>query len=113
MENLLKKNENLFRVLTQAKRPRLQSILKTLSRDEVDAICGAVLNAISPDGACPLQGAEAKRCSRHQRALRQLAFNKRLGWKKRRAIINQSGGAAWLVPILTTVVGSLVSKLLS
>lgn len=113
MESLLRRNENLFRVITQAKRPRLRSLLKTLSREEVNAICAAVLNSISPDGACPLPPAQAKRCSRHQRALRQLAFNKRLGWKKRREIINQSGGAAWLVPILTTVVGSLVSKLLS
>lgn len=113
MNNSRSKNNALLQVLLQAKRTRLRGLLQTLTKAEVDTICELVLNSISSDGGCPLTATVAKQCSRHKRTLRQLAFNKKLGWKKRKAIINQRGGAAWLIPILSSVAGTLLSKLWS
>jgi len=106
MDSLLKRNSRLLQLLKDARPLRRRALLATLTASEVRDLCEIVLNAISPQGACPLDGAQAARCRRHKTVLRTLAFRKRGGWREKRRLI-QRGGGAWLVPVLSSLLSTV------
>ncbi len=103
MTSILKQNKHLFSVLCTASPVRRVALLRTLSREEVLAVCEVILNAISKEGGCSLGAGEAEKCVRYKGLLRDLAYSKKIGWKKKKKLIVQKGRGAWLVPVLSAL----------
>ncbi|KAK3917844.1 23S rRNA (uracil(1939)-C(5))-methyltransferase [Frankliniella fusca] len=97
------RNKHLFTVLCTASPARRVALLRTLSREEVLAVCEVILNAISKEGGCPLGAGEARKCERYKGLLRDLAYSKKIGWKGKKKLIVQKGRGAWLVPVLSAL----------
>ncbi|KAK3910759.1 Transcription factor E4F1, partial [Frankliniella fusca] len=97
------RNSHLFSVLCTASPARRVALLRTLTREEVLAVCEVILNAISKEGGCPLGAGEARKCERYKGLLRDLAYSKKIGWKGKKKLIVQKGRGAWLVPVLSAL----------
>jgi len=93
----------------KANKTRRKGLLQGLNRSEVDCLCEVVLNAVAGCGKDRLSPSCVKRCQRHKKRIRTLAFNHRLSWKKRRDLLTNQAGSGWFIPLLSAVVSSLLA----
>jgi hypothetical protein len=88
---------------------RRKLFLKPADKELVQSICECALNTLK--GNVPLKPCQKKTLSRYKRILRKLVHPKG-GWKSKRKILIQHGGAffpALLAPILASLLTSLIT----
>ena len=99
----------LVQVLLSAKKKRRDAILETLNKAEVECICELVLNGIAGEAKKRLDPQCVRRCHRHKKHIRALAFQ-RNSWQNKRQLIANQSGSGWFLPLIGTVLASLLSK---
>lgn len=99
-----------LQMLVKANKKRRQALIQTMSRTEVNFLCEAVLNAIAGEGRGHLTPECRQRCARHKRLIRELAFNHRLGWQKRKTLLVNQSGSGWFLPLLGAVLSLLTTQ---
>lgn len=102
-------HKDILSVLSRAKPNLRRAILEQLDRPTVDAICEICHNLVA--GAVPLTPSKKSKLSKHKKVLRQLA-QRGEGWKQKKKVLRQKGGA-FLPVLLGTVLSSLLGSIFS
>lgn len=84
--------------------------METLSRKEVDCLSEFILNGIAGDRRKSLSPQCVRHCNRHKKAIQTLAYHPQLCWKKRRQLLVNQSGAGWFVPLIGSVLASLLAR---
>ena len=97
----MRKNAQLLRLLTKAKPEQKKAILKTLSNDQVKAVCQCVLNILH--GTIGVTKKVRNRLEKHKTCLRKLGDKKVSVNHKRKILIQKGSGFldSLLGPVLT------------
>lgn len=110
MRDYVSEHAPLLQLLQTGDRTRRKALLDTLTRDEVNCLCECILNGISGGASQSLSPECIRHCRRHKDRIRSLAFDDKLGWKKKKAILRNQSGAGWFMPLLGAVISSLLMK---
>ena len=108
----IKKLIPLFQTFVAANAKRRRALADTLSKEETDGFCELVLNGIA-NSDIKLPEKCLKQCRRHKKHIQSLAYDRRLSWKKKKKIIQNQTGRGFIVPLIASVLGSLLPTLLS
>jgi len=108
MANHLRKHAAMLRTIQKARPDLRKSLLQLADKDLIRCICECADNTLK--GHVKLTPGQKKKLSAYKKVLRRIA-KKGEAWKTKRKVISQCGGAlpALLIPILGTVVTSLIS----
>ncbi len=103
------KTKRTIKYLALCRNPRTcKAVLGDSSDGVIKCICNAALNAYKGD--VRLSGAQKHTLARHRRTIGQL-IDRGVSIKKKRRVLVQKGGLAFLPLLLTTVLGSVGSAL--
>jgi hypothetical protein len=100
----------LTQVLLSANKTRRKVLLDSLSPRETDALCELVLNGIAGPGRSNISEDCLRHCRRHKDHIRTLAYGRGVSWRKRRDLLRSQSGSGWFLPLLASVVTSLLAK---
>jgi hypothetical protein len=108
MANHVRKHAAILRTIQKARPDLRKSLIQLADEDLIRCICECADNTLK--GNVKLTPAQHKKLSRYKKVLRRIA-KKGESWRAKRKVISQCGGAlpALLIPILGTVVTSLIS----
>jgi hypothetical protein len=109
MARAVKTHKALLKVLESAKPNLRRAILQKSDRALIYAICEICENLLI--GNIPLSEDQRKKLKNYRSKLRRLA-QRGEGWQKKKEVLLQRGGAAFL-PLLLSVVSSILPSLLS
>lgn len=98
-------SRDILRVLRKARPALRKAILKEADKSIVYSIAEIADNLLI--GNIPLTQKQKSQIRKHQNILRRLAERSE-GWKKKKQLLNQSGGA--FLPLLLTVIASAIGS---
>ncbi|GIY21850.1 uncharacterized protein CDAR_494711 [Caerostris darwini] len=105
--NLIKRHVHLLHVLSTASPQQINEILKSATNEQIKTLCEICQNVLA--GNVPK--ANVKRLCRYKRTIRQLANRNISIARKRKLLVNQTGGFLPLVlPAVLSFVTGLVGK---
>lgn len=104
-----KKNAVLLHALCHLDKQQRTSLLRTIDKNGVRAICECALNTLN--GTVPLKKNERVRLSKHKQVLRRLT-NKTGCWKTKKRVIVQKG-EGFLLPLLLPIIGTVLSNIIA
>lgn len=97
----------ILRIILQAKPEFRKSLLKYANEELTTSLCECVLNLL--EGNIELTEKQKKKFGKHKKLLRKIAI-KPGTWKQKKKIL-QKGGSI-LIPLLASVLGTVISKFL-
>lgn len=112
--NFTKKQLSILHALCHTNGSQRKALLRTADKPLVKCICESILNIIS--GTIEVNDTVKNRLKKHKKVLRKLASGKKTkksNWQKKKKIILQHGGGAFLPLVLAPLVNVIASKIFS
>jgi hypothetical protein len=103
----MKQHAAMLKMIQKARPDLRQSLIKMADQKLIRCIVESAANTLK--GNVRLSAAEKRKLSRHKKVLRRLV-KRGEHWKAKRKYIAQKGG--FLIPLLTPIVGALLSKII-
>jgi hypothetical protein len=111
MSKKVENNAELLHALAKAKLKMCKCIIEGADKDLVDALCECALNVLY--GNVPLTKEHKTRLAKHKNSLRELVSHPRQNQEKKKTILQKGGFlAALLAPLVTSVIGPILGKVL-
>lgn len=102
-------HNEILKILGKVNPPTRKSLLKTADKALIYSICELCDNTLA--GNIPLTPSEKQKLAKYKKLLRNIA-RRGESWKKKRAILVQRGGAGPFIPLLLSIIGPAIGKLI-
>lgn len=103
-----RKHAAILRTIQKARPDLRKSLIKLADEQLIRCLCECASNTLK--GNVNLTSIEKRKLARHKRILRRIA-KKGESWKTKRNVIVQSGGG-FLIPLLATILGTVIPSLI-
>lgn len=109
MKENLKKQYHFLRILAHSHPSQKRALLKTANNDQILSLCEICLNILN--GNIPVNASKLKK---YKNLLRSLSKKRESIQKKKRLLVNQSGGFLPLIaPAIISALGGILGPIIS